>query len=104
MDPCSCTGPRSTTPNCRRAVPFSNPAPLLGAARNGDERQAELALLWDVATLVTSRPRPAGLLLRVGTNPIDPAVERETSWYVAGPGVRVLAADRLHRAATVRTR
>ena len=103
MDPCSCTAPRSTTPNWRRAVPFSNPAPLLGAARDGTERHAELALVRDVATLVTARLRPVGLLLRVGTNPIDPAVDRDISWYVAGPGVPT-PAGRSGSAATVRTR
>ena len=104
MDPCSGTGPRSTTPNRRRAVPFSNPAPVLGAARDGDERQVELALLREVATLVTARLRLVGLLRQVSTNPIDPAGYRDISCDVADPGVPTPAAGRSGSAKAVRTR
>ena len=104
MDPCSGTGPRSTNPNRRRAVPFSNPAPVLGAAREGDERQVELALLREVATLVTARLRLDGLLRQVGTNLIDPAGYRDIGGYVADPGVPAPAAGRSGSATTVRAR
>ena len=93
MEPCSGTGQRSAYPNRLRAVPASNPATLLGAARDGDERAVELALLRDLADLVTARLQPDGLLLQVSTNPTVPAGSGDIGCYVPGPSVQALAAD-----------
>ena len=105
MEPCSGTGQRSAYPNRLRAVPASNPATLLGAARDGDERAVELARFRNLADLVTAQLRLDGLPLQVSTNPTVPAGSGDISCYVPGPSVPALAADwPASIAATVRVR
>ena len=103
MDPGSGTCQRSTYANRLGPAPFSNPATLLGAARDGDERAVELALLRDLASLVTTRLQPDGLLLQVSTNPTVPAGLGDIGCWGPVPGVPAPAADRpIPTAATVR--
>ena len=105
MDPCSGTGQRSTCPIRLGVAPVSNPATLPRSARDGDEWAVELALLRDLATLVTARLQPDGLLLQVSTNPTVPAGLGDIGCWGRVPGVPAPAADRpIPTAATVRAR
>ncbi len=99
------TSSQTDGPAPLRAVTDVDADALTAALEEAGDVEAvrkDLALLRDAAMLVTARQRLDGLLLQLTVNPFDPAAYRGLGSYLAGPGVRALAAYERVSASTVR--